>query len=120
MLAALRAYEQVSDPRAIRAWLFSIAAHNAIDAHRATARAPVLSDQIDEQAVAREASSIDEDELWERVRGLPEKQRQAITLRYRGDLTHREVAQVMQISEAAARRNAFEGLKRLRRDPEHD
>lgn len=50
------------------------------------------------------------------VRALPDKQRQAVMLRYRADLTHRDVAQVMDISEAAARRNVFEGLKRLRED----
>ncbi|MGI8429065.1 MAG: sigma factor-like helix-turn-helix DNA-binding protein [Solirubrobacteraceae bacterium] len=50
------------------------------------------------------------------MRALPGKQRQAVTLRYRADLTHREVAQITQTSEPAARRNVFEGLKRLSED----
>jgi DNA-directed RNA polymerase specialized sigma24 family protein len=37
-----------------------------------------------------------------------------VTLRYLGDLTHAEIAEVMGTSEAAARRNVFEGLSRLR------
>ena len=41
MISALRAYDTVRDPRAVKAWLFSIAARKAIDAHRATARAPI-------------------------------------------------------------------------------
>jgi len=113
MLAALRSYGQLRDPRAIRAWLFSIAARKAIDAHRASARAPTPSGELDEQAGAEDTSTGDE-ALWERVGALPEKQRQAVILRYRADLTHREIAQVMQISEPAARRNVFEGLKQLR------
>lgn len=118
MLAALRAYGQLRDRHAVKTWLFSIAARKAIDAHRANARAADPNDEIDERAVAGELTSAVEqgEELWARVRALPDKQRQAVTLRYRGDLTHREVAQIMQTSEPAARRNVFEGLKRLRED----
>jgi RNA polymerase sigma factor (sigma-70 family) len=115
MLAALRAYEGLRDPRAIRPWLFSIAARKAIDAHRAHARAPQPTEDVDALAAA-EGTALDEEGLWERVRALPDKQGQAVTLRYRADLTHAEIAQVMRTSEPAARRNVFEGLKRLRRD----
>jgi DNA-directed RNA polymerase specialized sigma24 family protein len=51
-------------------------------------------------------------DVWERA--VPEKQRQAVTLRFVGDLTHREIGDAMQTSEAAARRNVFEAIKRLR------
>jgi RNA polymerase sigma factor (sigma-70 family) len=116
LLAALCAYAGVRDPQAIKAWLFSIAARKAIDAHRASARAPEPTDQIDEQAVAAPAALADEADIWEQVRALPDKQRQAVTLRYRGDLVHREVADAMGTTEAAARRNVYEGLERLRKD----
>jgi RNA polymerase sigma-70 factor, ECF subfamily len=62
------------------------------------------------------ADTASDEALWQRVRELPEKQGQAVTLRYRADLTHGEIAQVMEISEPAARRNVFEGLKRLREE----
>jgi RNA polymerase sigma factor (sigma-70 family) len=115
MLAALRAYDQLRDPAAIRPWLFSIAARKAIDAHRARGRAPDPTDEVDEVAFGDGAPEPEEG-LWAEVRALPGKQREAVTLRYRADLTHAEVAQVMEISEAAARRNVFEGLRRLRRN----
>jgi RNA polymerase sigma factor (sigma-70 family) len=114
MLAALRGYHQLRDARAIRPWLLSIAARKAIDAHRARDRAPRPAGEI-ERADAGDGFAPDE-ELWERVRALPEKQAQAVTLRYRADLTHGEIARVMRISEPAARRNVFEGLKRLREE----
>ena len=116
MLAALRAYGHVRDPQAIRAWLFSIAARKAIDAHRSSARAPQPTEDAEALAVSEDTTLRDE-ALWEEVRALPGKQRQAIFLRYRADLTHAEIAQVMQTSEPAARRNVFEGLRRLRNDP---
>ena len=49
------------------------------------------------------------------VRELPEKQRQAVSLRYLADLSHKEIAEIMGTTDAAARRNVFEGLTRLRK-----
>ncbi|MGI8428259.1 MAG: RNA polymerase sigma factor [Solirubrobacteraceae bacterium] len=130
MLAALRAYTHVRDPASIRSWLFSIAARKAIDVHRAQARAPQpLADPEPSSQPAGDLApqlragsagplSIVDETIWGRVRRLPAKQRQAVMLRFLGDLSHREIAEVMQTSEAAARRNVFEALKRLRVDLE--
>lgn len=112
MLAALRAYDTVRDSAAVKAWLFSIAARKAVDAHRAAARAALP--MADPDVVDRASSPAGEDAIWMDVALLPEKQRQAVTLRFMADLSHREIAGVMEISEAAVRRNVFEGLRRLR------
>lgn len=120
MLAALRAYAQVRDPAAIRGWLLSIAARKAVDLHRARARAPVPVEESDAMADAAtppvETIVLRDGALWEQVRALPRKQREAVTLRYLADLSHREIAAVMQTSEDAARRNVFEAVRRLRKD----
>ena len=113
MLAALRAYAELRDPAAIRSWLFSIAARKAVDAHRARARFPEPVADLEQAAGAVEPSPGDGG-LWRDVRALPPKQREAVALRYVADLSHREIAGVMGTSEAAARRNVFEGLARLR------
>jgi RNA polymerase sigma factor (sigma-70 family) len=115
LLAALRAYEGLRDPRALRAWLFSIAARKAIDLHRERARAPRPEAELESLGAAAGAPEPDP-ALWARVRALPPKQRQAVTLRYQADLSHREIARVLGISEAAARRNVFEALARLREE----
>jgi DNA-directed RNA polymerase specialized sigma24 family protein len=117
MLAALRSYDTVRDPEAIRAWLFSIAHRKAVDAHRATAREAEPVAHLGAQA-GIEPGGADDGEPWMHVRALPEKQRQAVTLRFMADLSHAQVAAAMQITEAAARRNVFEGLKRLRGEVE--
>jgi RNA polymerase sigma factor (sigma-70 family) len=115
MLAALRAYGELRDPGAIRSWLFAIAARKAIDEHRGRARAPEPVADVEALGTAVPAASCDP-ALWSRVRRLPDKQRRAVTLRYLADLSHREIAEVMETSDAAARRNVFEGLARLRRE----
>lgn len=115
LLAALRGYRGVREVGAIRSWLFSIAANKAVDLHRGCARAPRLVEDLAPLGATEEPAYRD-DALWSRVRELPDKQRQAVTLRYLGDLSHSEIAQVMETSQAAARRSVFEGLKRLRRE----
>lgn len=115
MLAALRAYRGVRDAGAVRSWLFSIAVRKAIDAHRAHGRDERPVEDLEALAAADEPARRD-DGLWVQVRTLPDKQRQAVTLRYMADLSHREIAAVMDISEPSARRNVFEGLERLRKE----
>jgi len=119
MLAALRAYGELRDPTAIRSWLFSISARKALDAHRLRARAPEPVADLD-PAADGDGVPLADDGIWQLVRSLPGKQRTAVTLRYLADLTHREIAEVMRTSEAAARRNVFEGLRRLREHSEEE
>jgi RNA polymerase sigma factor (sigma-70 family) len=114
LLSALRAYGELRDPGAVRAWLFSIAARKALDARRAELRAPRTEPELDPPAAEPPAEG--DPALWARVRRLPDKQRRAVSLRYRGELSYREIGAVMETSEAAARRNVFEGLARLRQE----
>ena len=118
MLAALRAYGKLRDPAAIRSWLFSIAARKAVDSHRGRARAPEPVADPEPPPVDDDGPVLPHDGIWQLVRSLPGKQRTAVTLRYLADLSHREIAEVMQTSEDAARRNVFEGLRRLREHSE--
>lgn len=116
LLAALRAYDQLRDARATRAWLMTIAQRQVIDRVRADARSPLPVDDLEPLAGA----TVDAvpDGLWGQVAALPPKQREAVALRYVADLPHADVAQVMGISVDAARRNVHEGLRSLARTME--
>jgi RNA polymerase sigma factor (sigma-70 family) len=117
MLAALRGYGELRDATAVRAWLLAIAARKVVDQHRTSVRAPEPVEDVDVHAgTGASSASQDDAALWQRVARLPDKQRRAVILRYRADLSHREIAAVMDTSEDAARRNVFEGLARLRKD----
>jgi RNA polymerase sigma factor (sigma-70 family) len=118
-MAALRAYPQLrSRPREhnLRAWVLTIAHRKALDAHRARARraTPVADPLAVSDPAARPADGRDE-ELWEAVDGLPERQRSAVVLRFVGDLAHRDIARAIGCSEDAARRSLHEGLSKLRK-----
>jgi RNA polymerase sigma factor (sigma-70 family) len=113
LLAALRHYDELRDPEAVGGWLFAIAHRKVVDTARSRERAPIPSDTLEEHAaVWRDPEPTDS--IWSRVAALPPKQREAVGLRYLADLSHADVATAMGISEEAARRNVFEGLKRLR------
>jgi RNA polymerase sigma factor (sigma-70 family) len=110
-LAALRAYPRLPAGSNLRAWVMQIARRKAIDAHRSTRRRPRPVPEVpDRAAVQRE----DRDPwIWRLVRDLPPKQRDAVVLRFVGDLPYREVARITGGSEAGARQNVRLGLAKL-------
>jgi len=114
-LAALRAYPRLQRGDNLRGWLRKIASRKAIDAHRARKRAPVPAEHVDPGAAPSNGNLPDE-ALWQAVRALPDRQRTAVVLRFTFDLAYREMGEVMDSSEEAARRNVFEGLKKLREE----
>jgi RNA polymerase sigma factor (sigma-70 family) len=118
-IAALKAYPRLRagrDRHNLRAWVMTIAHSKAIDAHRGRARraVPVAEPAAVDSHVQSSAGARD-DELWNAVSGLPERQRSAVVLRYLGDLPHREIAAAIGCSEEAARRSLHEGLSKLRK-----
>jgi RNA polymerase sigma factor (sigma-70 family) len=115
-LSALRAYPRLRPDSNLRGWVLTIAHHKALDTHRARKRHPVPVAEIHDRP-ARSATGADgPDDHWERVRALPRRQREVLTLRYAADLTHAEIAHVLGCSEEAARRAAADGLKNLRKE----
>lgn len=118
-LAALRAYPDVRDASNLRSWLFTIAHRKAIDHARSRARRPTPVPEpgdLPQAAVADAPTARDDGDLWSAVAALPDKQRTAVALRFVADSAYAEIADAMQTSEPAARRNVHEGLKRLRKE----
>lgn len=115
LLSALRHYDDLRDPEAAAAWLFAIAHRRILDAARRRIPEPVPDDVLDLRAAAWHDPEPGGD-VWARVAALPPKQREAVALRYAADLPHEDVAAVAGTSVEAARRNVFEGLRRLRRE----
>jgi RNA polymerase sigma factor (sigma-70 family) len=116
-IAALRAYPQLSHGDNLRAWLLRIAERKVIDAHRSRRRRATPVAAAPEGAGEPPPEPIDgEPVIWAHVRALPDKQRAAVFLRTAAELSYAEVAQALDCSQEAARRNVHEGLKRLREE----
>jgi len=119
-LAALRAYPRLRPDSNLRGWVLTIAHSKAIDVHRARGRNPVPVAEIHDGAQPPHPPPVapggGAGEHWERVRALPARQREVLTLRYAADLSHAEIATALGCTEAAARRAAADGLKNLRKE----
>lgn len=116
-LAALRAYDGF-DGTNPRGWALTIARRKAIDMHRARARRPDPVADLGESLAADVGHDLDGDgAIWALVADLPHKQRAAVVLRFSLDLSHREIGEVLDCSEAAARRSLHEAMTKLRRQP---
>jgi RNA polymerase sigma factor (sigma-70 family) len=117
-LRALRAYDRLEHGRHLRAWVFTIATHVALDELRA--RRPVAAVE-DELAAGREAADLARPvyrQLEHLTDGLPPKERAAVVLRYGYDLPYAEIGAALGSSEEAARAAASSGVRRLRRTHE--
>lgn len=117
-IAALRAYPRLKRADNLRGWLLRIAQNKAIDSQRARAGRPLPSDSLPETAAAPEAAAAEdgEPELWAAVRRLPPKQRAAVFCRSVLGMPYAELAELLDSSEDAARRNVHEGLRTLREE----
>lgn len=101
------------------AWLFRIARNATLDHFRAGSRREKLRRTIEHQPVAEEDPAVRAEEriryegLLAQVAQLPERQRDAITLRHSG-LSFEEVGELMKCSEDAAKMLYHRALKQLR------
>jgi len=113
-LSALRAYPRLPRDANLRAWVMRIATNKAFDHLRASKRRALPVAEVPEQpGVDPELDG--EPELWRAVRSLPPLQRAAVVQRYVFDLTYAEVGSALGCSEEAARANAYEGRRKLKR-----
>ncbi len=113
-LAALRAYPRLRPDSDLRAWLLTIAHRKSIDSARASGRAHPGGTAAPEACQADNGPPGPEPELWEAVRRLPPRQRDAVAYHYLADLPYAQVAALVGTTEAAARRAAADGIASLR------
>ena len=117
---ALAAYPGLQSARNLRGWLLTITHRCAMDAHRSRGRRPVPSDAVGDLGpvgeVAGPEAALPDTDLWKRVADLPERQREAVVLKYVADLDHAAIASALQTSPAMSRRLVSDGLAALRKD----
>ena len=93
----------------------TIAHRKAIDVLRSRKRQPVPVEELAEEPTRLDVPGAD-DGLWQEVRALPDKQRQAVAYHYVAGLPYAEIAQILGGTADAARRAAADGIRNLRKN----
>jgi RNA polymerase sigma-70 factor (ECF subfamily) len=106
--------------RNIRAWIYRIARNKVIDYHRARKHhEPLDEDAAEKLQGAWLETDLDElftsRQLANGVRRLPPNYQEVIILRFINQLSHAEVAEIMNIRESHVRMLQFRALKRMRK-----
>jgi len=118
--AFLRAYlhwDSLRNKGAVESWLFSIAHNLLVSYVRAQARTSRWWEQAERIDDSPEEAALDQDErrrMWKAMARLPQRYQQVLSLRFELGLCHRQVAQVMGVSEGNARVLLLRALRRLR------
>ena len=119
-VAAERAKE-FSGQSTFRTWLFGIARHKALDAAAARQGMP-LSAVTDSRWIADAIGPVtglqradDLGALDAVLAGLGDETRGLLTLRFREELSYKEIADAFEITEQAARKRMFDALEKIRK-----
>ncbi len=113
-IAAMRAYPDLRPDSNVRGWLATIAHRKAIDILRAGQRSAMPLHPLPEAAAQPVAEAELDGDLQAALDRLPAKQQGAVIYRYLADLAYADVAELLECSEAAARRSASDGIAELR------
>lgn len=120
-LKAMRGLKGFRGDASFKTWLLTIAANEARGVLRRSGRRKELALETVGPVPSMEASvdetmevAEDVSRVMEALPDLPEKQRQAVTLRIFEELSFREIGAVIGSSEGAARVNYHHGIRRLR------
>jgi len=119
-LRAFRSYSRVRAGSNYRAWLYKIATNTARSQWKHRTRSEAHTIDLDPDRQADEMSVADRVErqtllaaVTHAVEALPDQQRAALIMRKYQELSYAEIASALECTEAAARANVYQAVKKL-------
>jgi RNA polymerase sigma-70 factor (ECF subfamily) len=120
-LRAFRSYGRVRTGTNYRAWLYKIATNTARSQWKRRQRNETRTTELDPDRQADEMSVADRVErkallaaVARAVEELPDQQRAAMIMRKYQELSYAEIAAALECTEAAARANVYQAVRKLR------
>jgi RNA polymerase sigma-70 factor (ECF subfamily) len=119
-LRAFRSYGRVRAGTNYRAWLYKIATNTARSQWRRRKRSEIHTADLDPDLQSDEMSVTDRVErkallavVARAVEELPDQQRAALIMRKYQELGYAEIAAALECTEASARANVYQAMKKL-------
>jgi RNA polymerase sigma-70 factor, ECF subfamily len=120
-LRAYRAFSRVRAGTNYRAWLYKIATNTARTHAKQRGRLAARTIDLDPELPSERAAPIDQvvrretiESVMRAVEALPHQQRAALIMRQYQELGYDDIAAALDCTEAAARANVYQALKKLR------
>ena len=125
-VTAYNALPQLSDPGSFPSWLYSIARRRALRISQKSRRIQPLEASLLDSMISKFASEtqlepeeeclerLEQDWIWERVRSLKEEYRLPILLHYQSEMSVREIAEFLAISETTVKWRLYQGRQKLK------
>lgn len=114
-VVALRRLSSLRDPAALESWVWSILVNETRRQRRARTVWPT-ADLDEGLGVAAPEPTAADHELRRLIRGLPDRQRTVLFLRYYGDLTGPQIADLLHITPSTVRATLTQAHASLRRE----
>jgi len=112
----VRKWPDVRSHPNLRAWLYTVSRHLAVDTLKERSREFLRGEPPDQEGSAGDDPSDrynDSAAVWEAIGKLPPRQREAVRLFYFEDFTQHEIATIMQIQPGTAGALLFQARHRL-------
>ncbi len=125
-LTAYNALPQLSDPGSFPSWLYSIARRRALRISQKSRRIQPVETSLLDCMISKFASEtqlepeeecierLEQDWIWERVRSLKEEYRLPVLLHYQSEMSVREIAEFLALSEATVKWRLYQGRQKLK------
>lgn len=114
-LRAHRDWDRVATLASPAAWLRRVAINLAMSRFRRLRSEARARLRLSARATHLEVSAVEHEMFWAEVRRLPNRQAQAIALRYIDDLSVAEIATVLEVAEGTVKALLHQGRTRLAR-----
>ena len=111
---ALEHAGELRDIHAVRTWFYRILMNESMSFLKKNRKEILREEPLDEEVFVFDPQYEDQDELYERIKGLPVTVQNIIRLRFYEELSLQEIAEAMELNLNTVKAKLYRGLKALR------